>query len=239
MRVSIYAAAAIALSSFALPAHALEDYSVFKASIMFAVDHVVVGQEVDKLVTKTITSKEFVNLSLGRPIDQVLDAKHEVFALAVAFDQPTDPDTHQNDTTPHSKFILWDPGTPATKTTAAVPGHVVATLATVTEIDFDDAYGASSHKGLGVGNISIPEGVGPDNKFFPTTLRFAGRGTTPLFPLNGNQISTFAVTMTGLSGRVHFSFKSKKAGSVTTDWWGIAVKGTITTSGKSLAHFEE
>lgn len=187
----------------------------------------------DKVVKMTLTSKEFVNLALGRPINQALDPKHEVFALAVAFDDPTDPDTHVPDLTPNSKFILWDPDPPQGQP------KLKQVLATISELDYDEVAPTSGWKGQGIGTMVIPEGPAGDNKFFPTTLRFSARGAAPDMT-EVNLIKKFTLTVTGLQGRVRFQFKkSTPAGSPLTEWWAVLLKGTASTSGNRIGDFIE
>ncbi len=228
MRKLIFTAAAAAIL-VALPqsASAVEFYTVFKASIMLPVIYVdpPAPAFATKAVTKTLAAKEFINLTLGRPLDTPLGT--HILALVLSYEQPTQ--TGQPPPTPSSKLVVWDTALPGDNTV----DKTVATIGELTELDFNNSFTATGAKGQGYAAAAIPEGtadVTGKNKFFAVTLRGAGIGT------QAQSTQDVKFTLTGLRGRVHFKYTDAKfpAGK---DVFGIAVKGSLTTAGKQIATF--
>lgn len=221
---------AVALLIVAPGASGADRYFIFKAAATIPVNRVIVGMEVDKLVTKTLTSADLINLTLARPLGTKVDAKTTVLALAVVVEGPGAV------AAPKSKLIVFNPD-PAVSGAA----KVVATVATLGPIDFEAATLTKAKKttGQGAGDVLIAEtttGQDPvNNKFFNATLAGAAQATAP-FPAVAGDIDKFTFALKSLSGPLHILYKEAKAAAApAVDFDGIVVKGMLTAAGKPLA----
>src|SRR4051794_19044199 len=95
---TIVAAFTVCLASERAMAQAAGQHGVFKATITIPVARVVIGTDADAIVTKTLTSNDVINLALGRPLGTKIDAKHEVLAGDITFEDA-------NGGTPLSKLV--------------------------------------------------------------------------------------------------------------------------------------
>lgn len=221
------------------------EFVIFKAAASIPVLYVEEGQVSDKQLTKMLTSKEIINLSLGRALDfKPADPKTEMLAMAVAYEDdgraPTDPYKPQITVpTPKTRMIIWNP------LASNLADRWVKTIATVTELSFDRLYAGAVEKGPGIATVVIPEGapVGgtADNKFFAVTFHGTGKlaqtaygfSTDPGAPQAGT-FKTSAFSATGLGGRVMFNFTDKNTPSPGKLINGLAIKGMVTTTGSPL-----
>lgn len=215
----------------ATPASA-EDFFIFKAAVSMPVEYVLLDVKpgLDQVVKKNLTSKEVVNLTLGRPIDTTLDPATEILAFQIAYEQSANQGTPMG--APKTKLIVWD-------STATGMARVKATVMLLTTLDYDECYIASGIKGQGIATGTIAEGTADPNgknKFFATTLQGAAHVSGPQ-----NNLGTFtslSVTLNAIAGRIHFKYTDTK--NVTpVDVAGISSKGSAKTIGKVLATYVE
>ncbi len=210
-------------------------YNVFKTSIMIPV--VYVDPVTHKPVTKTIATKDFVNLTLGRPLNTAPDTK--ILVLKLDFEDSTEPG--QPPPTPETTLVIWDTAIAGDATV----DKTFAVAATLTELDFDVYGPGTTTKGQGIAAAVIPEGTADptgNNKFFAVTLRGSGSASQPATPLSAgiNVMNSAGLKVVGMSGRVHFKFTDLKKPTVPAiEISGVALKGSLTTTGKSIAHFHD
>ena len=222
MKKSIACIASLLLT-VSLPAFAGQ-FNVVKAALMVPVVSVSGGV---KTVTRTLTAKEFINLTLGQPLDTPLGTK--ILALMLDYEYETTPG--QPPPTPHTKLVVWD--------TAAAGDFfgdkTVATVGPLSELDYDYYETGSAAKGEGVATATIADGSVADNKFFATTLHGAGQVSQPI-SFSPVVIKSNTLKLTGLCGRIHFKYTKVKDPTV-VEVQGFALKGSLTTAGGPIAHF--
>lgn len=213
---------------------ATDRYFIFKASAAITVDHVIVGPNGadDKVVKKTLAGNDLINLTLARPLGTKVDAKVAVLAVAVVIEGPGVV------AAPKSKLIIFNPDP-----NVIGAAKVVATIATLSNLDFDLANLAKGSEGQGVGQANIPETTTGDdpanNKFFAATLEGSGQAKVPEPAAMGN-IDGFTFTLKSLNGPLHIKFKlaSKPADPASDFADGIVTKGMLKTNGKPLTFLD-
>lgn len=196
------------------------DFYVYKASVKLAVQQVVVGQEVDTVVTRKLGNKEVINLALGRPLDTKVDGKTEILAVA---------GTYANDAA-QSKLIVFDPSQNGVAQVKTVVG-------TLTSLDFISAYQASKSTGSGIGTGVLAEttlGDPTKNGFLASTFSGSGAGSGTHDPFGGNSKTS---AKGSASGRLKFRFTD--ASGVTQLFDGIVVKAEGKGSGKPIGAFSQ
>jgi hypothetical protein len=133
---------------------------------------------------------------------------------------------------PLTKVLVIDPDPAVTG-----PAKVLATVFTLSALNFDKVTAGKNVTGQGIGTVSVTEttsGVDPtNNKFFPTTLDGGGVATAPV-PTVGQNIDAFKFTLKSLSGPMHVKFTTTKSPTA-VDLNGVVVKTMFTVSGKVLA----
>src|SRR5919197_65749 len=77
-------------------------YGVFKVSATVPVTRIVETVTGRKMVTKTLTTNDIINLAQGRPLGTKFDPKREVLAANATFEDEGGP-------TPRSQLVIYDP----------------------------------------------------------------------------------------------------------------------------------
>ena len=209
-------------------AQAADTFSLFKAKASLAVSQVIpgAGGDPDKVVAKTLSANDLINLTMARPLGTKIDANAEALVLAVVIEGPGVV------AAPKTKLVVVDPDPAVTG-----PGKILATLATLANLDFDIITPTGVTKGQGTGSAAIPEtttGVDPvNNKFFASTL--TGAAVAKAIPsVTPQQVDGFSIALTRISGPLHFKFTTTKSPTV-VDFDGMVLKGTFSTTGKPIA----
>lgn len=219
-RVTFPLAAALGLIAAAPRSAAATDFYVYKATVKLAAQMVVIGPEVDTIVTRKLGNNDVINLALGRPLGTKVDAKTEILAGA---------GTYANDAA-QSKLIVFDP-------TQNGVAQVKAVVGTVSSLDFVRAYQASKSTGSGIGTGVIAAttlGDPTKNGFLASTFSGSGGGSGSHDPFGGNSKTSGKGTA---SGRLKFRFTD--ASNVTQVFDGIVVKAEGKVSGKPIGAFTQ
>lgn len=214
----------------ALRAQAPQTYFIFKGSVTIPSTVLVVGQgnAFDKLVKKTFTTNDIVNLALGRKLGSKVDPAKEIFALATYFE-----DSNRPITNPISKVVIYDK-------TASGPARIKAVVATLDSLDFVNAYQATRNTGLGYATgklVAATQGDPAKYGLLQTAITGSGlvSGGHSTLPTPQNGFQQKATTMLGtitFEGRLKFN--TTDASNVTTVYDGIFNRGVMMFSGKLL-----
>jgi hypothetical protein len=218
----------LALGLFTLLPHrasAVDDYTLFKATVSLTVTKVIPSDFVNNIfsdvaVSKTLSTADVVNLALGRPLGTKVTS---TLAVAVFVEGPG------NVATPKTKLVVYDG-------TAQGAQKIAATVATLTGLNYEATTPVkAASKGQGIVGVQIVEtttGQDPaNNKFFSSTLRGAGMGKA-VASASAGLLSSLSLTATGLAGPLHVKFTT--ATKPVDEFDGIVVKSKFSVSGKPL-----
>jgi len=218
---------------------ATDDYFVFKVSVSLPLTHVIIGQATDKVVTKSLSGNDLVNLSLGRPLGSPVDKAKEVLALGFTFagtlgadQRPTMP--------PLIKVMIYD-------TTATGTARKVQEIATITTLDYQEAFpnGGSTNKGLGIctGTLlktpaTVPPPGDPSKFEIKEDANFQGAASvTQPGSGTGGDVESFNLTATGVSMRLKITLTDNNGVTAPID--GYVLKGIFKTTGKRIDTYTE
>lgn len=214
---------------------AADEYFVFKVSATLPLTHVVLGAGSDKVTTKTLSGNDLVNLALGRALGTPLTKDKEILVLGFTFAGPLD--AEQRPTTPPLvKLMIYDK-------TAIGAARKVQEIATITSMDYQEAFVGAGHKGQGIcaGNVLETPAVVPPpgdpakHKIFAAP--FTGAATVTQGAGGFNSVDNFSLTAKSISMRLKVMFTDKNNVLNTID--GYVVKGTFKTSGKRIDTYTE
>lgn len=215
---------------------AVDDYFVFKVSVTAPLKYVLIGNEIDKVVTKSLSANDLVNLSLGRPLGTKVDKDKEIPVLGFTFSGPLD--AEQRPTAPPLvKLMIYDK-------TAVGAARKVQEVATISSIDYQKAYtGANSSKGNGIceGNLNetpaivASPGDPTKNKVFATT--FSGAAMVTQGAGGFNSVDNFSHSVTSVSMRLKILLTDKNGNTAPID--GYVIKGAFKTTGKRIDTYQE
>jgi hypothetical protein len=209
----------LGLLANAEPARAT-DFYVYKVTVKLVAQMVIVGSQTDVIVTRKIGNKEIINLALGRPLDTKVDGKTAILAGA---------GTYAADAL-QSKLIVFDPSQNGV-------AQIKATVGTLSNLDFNTAYLASTSQGAGIGTgVLAATTLGDPNKngFLQSTFNGGGTGSGSHDPFGG---SSKVAGKGSASGRLRFKFTD--ASNVTQLFDGIVVKAEGKASGKPIGGFTQ
>lgn len=197
-------------------------HGVFKVTATIPVIQVDRTGADDKLVTKTLTTNNLINLAQGRPIAAKFDTKHEVLAADVTFED-------DGSVAPLSRLVIYDPA----ENGAAGVNVVVGTLS---EIKFTTAYTGGSTKGVGVGKGTLAAttlGTPAENAIIEAT--FTGNGSGSGGHIFDKQEKVTATASSAFQGTCKFRFKDPKGNVIV--WDGFVLKGAFKLSGKPIGNY--
>ncbi|MEO8351010.1 MAG: hypothetical protein ABI680_04725 [Chthoniobacteraceae bacterium] len=196
------------------------EFFVYNAGAALKVTAIQVGDRADKPLNRTIRTNDLINLALGRSLGTRVDKATEVLGAAVVpFEDPS--------SAPLGKLIVFNPQT----------NVVTATVANLSELDYNTAYLSKSSKGQGFGSGTFVEtalGDASQGKLFASRFAGSAKAKGAHDPFGGKVAITGVAS---ISGRVHVSGKDKKGASVDVD--GIMTKGTVKISGSPIGSFFE
>lgn len=197
-------------------------HGVFKVSATIPSQRVVTGMSEDKVLTKTLTTNDIVNLAQGRAIGTKFDAKHEVLAADVTFE-----DSGMG--TPKSTVVIYDP-------TVGGSEGIKLVVAKLTEVQFMTAYTDAATKGFGVGKcVFNATTLGDPSKNALLSSTVTGQGSSTGKHIFNSQANTSATAACSFEGPIKFRFTDAKG--VTTDWDGFALKAGARLSGKQIGNY--
>jgi hypothetical protein len=208
------------------PAIVTNDFGIFKVAANVQVSMVIISTDgPDVIVKKALASSDFINLALGRPLGTKINPKTEVLAAAVTFETHGAP--------PLSKLIVCDPSQDGVN-------QVKTTIATLSELDFQNAYENRRNVGFGYGKgniVATTLGDPAKNGFVASTFQVSGGGGGVHLDPRQNNENARPIGSGNLQGPLKFIVTDKK--NETTTFNGIVTRGTFTLSGKTIGTYTE
>lgn len=209
--------AAVTLGGLVPPSACATDFFVYNATFKIALQMVT---EDDVVLTRKLGNNEIINLALGRPLTTKVDKKTEVLAGVGSYAD------HANE----SKLIVFDPSQNGV-------AQVKATVATLTALEFSNAYLPSKSQGTGFGTAVFPAttlGSPGQNGFLLSTIQGGGSGSGPHDPFvdGAHKISGKG----DCHGRIKFNYTD---GSGTHVFDGFVAKCQGKASGKAIGGFSQ
>ena len=230
-------ALALGFTTAPLSSFAADDYFIFKVSATLPLNYIILGSSVDRLVTKALTSNDLVNLSLGRPLGTPVDKDKAMLVVGFTFAGPLDADQRPT-VPPLVKFMIYD-------RTAAGAARKVQDLATISLLDYQEAFVAGGHKGQGIcaGKLLktpavVPPPGDPSQNQINDDADFHGAATVRQADSSTfNAVDNFSLTATSVSMRLKITLTDKNGVTAPID--GYVLKGTFKTTGKRIDTFSE
>ncbi|MEA3209656.1 MAG: hypothetical protein QOE70_2713 [Chthoniobacter sp.] len=217
---------------------AVENYFVFKVSMTLPLTYVILDFKpgVDKVVTKTLSGNDLVNLSRGRPLGSPVNKDTEMLVLGFTFTHDGLDAEQRPITPPLVKLMIYD-------TTATGAARKVQDLATITTLDYQEAFSSSdTNKGQGIcaGKLlKTPAGVPGDsskNKINEDADFHGAASVSQPGSGTGGPVDSFALTATSVLMRLKITLTDDN-GTAPID--GYVLKGTFKTTGKRIDTYQE
>jgi hypothetical protein len=237
MKKHLFPALAIVTAIFGISrtAHAADEFFIFKVSVTAPLKYVIQGTSTDKVVTKSLSANDFVNLSLGRPLGSPVDKEKEIPVLGFTFSGSLDADQRPT-SPPLVKLMIYDK-------TATGAARKVQEVATLTSIDYQKAFAGAGGKGIGIcaGTINETPAVVPapgdptKNKIF--AANFTGAAMVTQGPGGFNTVESFALSVTSMTARLKILLTDKNGVTAPID--GYILKGAFKTAGKRIDTYQE
>ena len=172
----------------------------------------------DKVIRKTLNNSDIVNLALGRPLTTRVNPKTEVLAAEVTYE------SHSN--APNSQLIVYDE-------TQNGQAGVVAVVATLQTLDWQNAYERTLNAGFGIGTGTInatTNGTPAQNGFIASAFQGAASCSgRHLFSVGESHATPLA--RGSVEGHLKFVYTDSKG---THNFDGYIVNGVGTVSGHPI-----
>jgi hypothetical protein len=241
MKTRFLIALAIIASILGTPhsSFAVEDYFIFKTSVTLPLTYTILGVGTDKILTKSLSGNDLVNLSLGRPLGFAVNKDKEMLVLGFTFTHDGLDAEQRPITPPLVKLMIYDK-------TATGTARKVQELATLTKLDYQEAFtGPGTNKGQGIcaGTLLktpavVPPPGDPTKQKINDDAEFHGSASV-IQPGSGTggDVESFALTAKSVSMRLKITLTDKNGVTAPID--GYVLKGTFKTTGKRIDTYSE